>query len=83
MPLSKKAVGLKRLGTASRRTNVLNYVGHQLVGPVNLTDEAGRWAFRHLGSRSLVTLAGRANVLLAWGFLAYDAVSIGMCIAED
>ena len=64
-------------------TNVLNYVGHELVGPLAISGERGKWMKRHLGTRSLTTLLGRTNVAVAWAFLAYDAVSIGLCVANN
>jgi hypothetical protein len=36
-----------------------------------------------LGTASALRMVARANVVLAVGFLAYDATSIGMCLAEE
>jgi hypothetical protein len=35
------------------------------------------------GTASALRLVARLNVVLAAGFLAYDAASIGVCMAED
>ena len=38
---------------------------------------------RVLGTASALRMVARANVVLAVGFLAYDATSIGMCMARN
>ncbi len=83
VPIDKRAHGLPVLPGASEYSNALNVYGHRTVGSLKLPGSAGRFARRALGSNSLVTLAGRANLALAAGFLAYDAVSIGICVAEN
>jgi RHS repeat-associated protein len=87
VPLDKRSRGMPVMQglrrSASPTTNALNYYGHQLVGPLKIPGNAGRWAYKAFGSKSFMTLAGRANVLLAAGFLAYDGASVAMCVAAD
>ena len=85
LPIEKRAHGLFVLGArgasegaaASENTTVLNYysrmVGRKLFG------RRVRLPFRLFGTKSPYTLAGRANVLLARGLVAYDAVKVANC----
>jgi hypothetical protein len=62
-------------GNASSVTNVGSRIAHSLPR-VQMSRQV-------LGTASALRLVARLNVVLAVGFLAYDATSIGMCVAED
>jgi hypothetical protein len=86
VPIDKRSRGMPVMQgvtrSASTNTNALNYYGHKLFGPVKLPGGVGRAAKAVTGSKSLVTVAGRLNVVLAVGFVVYDAASIAMCVAN-
>ncbi|HEX2209905.1 MAG TPA: RHS repeat-associated core domain-containing protein [Longimicrobium sp.] len=84
VPIDKRRHGMPvmpgKTRSASLRTNALNYYGHKVLGPLKIP---GKWPRAILGSNSLVTLAGRANLVVAAGLLLYDVVSIGACVASN
>jgi len=74
VPLDKRARGLPVLPGASRYTNPISLYGNRLLG-------GAKAGFKVLGTKRIALIVGRANVLTAAGFAAYDITSIGLCAA--
>jgi hypothetical protein len=61
---------------ASKYTNPISYFGHKLFPNARIGTGI-------LGTTRLFGILGRVNPYIGAGLLAYDAVSIGMCMASD
>jgi RHS repeat-associated protein len=69
IPVSKAAVGLPITPGASRFTNVVSYLGHELFPGANLP-------FKLLGTNRIFGIAGRASPYATAALLAYDIYKI-------
>jgi RHS repeat-associated protein len=74
IPLSKEWLGVPTMPGASKYTNPISYLGHQLL-------PEARIGTRILGTTRIFGILGRVNPYIGAGLLVYDAVSIGMCMS--
>jgi RHS repeat-associated protein len=75
-PLSKAWLGVPVIEGASNYTNVISYLGLKTFPGLKI----GR---QILGTNRVFGLLGRANIVVGTALLAYDAISIGVCVAQD
>jgi RHS repeat-associated protein len=75
-PLSKRWLGVPVAEGASEFTNPISYFGLKFFPGLKI----GR---QILGTNRVFGLIGRANIVLGTALLAYDAISIGVCVAQQ
>jgi RHS repeat-associated protein len=74
-PLYKPWIGEQVMGNASKFTNPISYLGHELF------PKFPKAPFRAFGTNRWFGLAGRANFVVGLAFLTYDISSIAGCVA--
>ncbi len=73
-PISKRRLGLPVIGGSSKYTNLWSLTGLKLGGPIIGT--------KILGTKNVLRMIGRVNPWIGAGLLAYDAISIGLCVSN-